>query len=80
MPTMSIVSSVRSREPARVKVNAICPAAIKTPMLAAGCEGAARGLRCAASGSPRWTYLPAEEVAHLARYQIAEAHDFLDWS
>lgn len=61
---------------ARVKVNAICPAAIKKPMLKAGFEGRPSALVAIHQAHPaEGTGLP-EKVAHWTRYLIAEAPDF----
>ena len=65
---------------ARVKVNAICPAAIKTPMLAAGFEGRADAFDALHQAHPGGRIGLPEEVAHLARYLIAEAPAFLNGS
>ena len=65
---------------ARVKVNAICPAAIKTPMLAAGFEGRPEDFDALHQAHPGGRIGLPEEVAHLARYLIAEAPDFLNGS
>jgi NAD(P)-dependent dehydrogenase (short-subunit alcohol dehydrogenase family) len=65
---------------ARVKVNAICPAAIKTPMLAAGFEGRQEAFDALHQAHPGGRIGLPEEVAHLARYLIAEAPGFLNGS
>ena len=64
----------------RVKVNAICPAAIKTPMLAAGFKGRPDAFDALHQAHPGGRIGLPEEVAHLARYLIAEAPDFLNGS
>jgi NAD(P)-dependent dehydrogenase (short-subunit alcohol dehydrogenase family) len=64
----------------RVKVNAICPAAIKTPMLAAGFEGRPEALDALHQAHPGGRIGLPEEVAHLARYLVAEAPAFLNGS
>jgi NAD(P)-dependent dehydrogenase (short-subunit alcohol dehydrogenase family) len=65
---------------ARIKVNAICPAAIKTPMLSAGFEGRQEAFDALHQAHPGGRIGLPEEVAHLARYLIAEAPDFLNGS
>ena len=65
---------------ARVKVNAICPAAIKTPMLAAGFEGRQDAFNALSAAHPGGRIGTPEEVAHLARYLVAEAPSFLNGS
>jgi NAD(P)-dependent dehydrogenase (short-subunit alcohol dehydrogenase family) len=65
---------------ARIKVNAICPAAIKTPMLSAGFEGRKKAFDALHQAHPGGRIGLPEEVAHLARYLIAEAPDFLNGS
>lgn len=65
---------------ARVKVNAICPAAIHTAMLAAGFEGKPEAFDALRQAHPAGRIGLPEEVAHLARYLIAEAPAFLNGS
>jgi NAD(P)-dependent dehydrogenase (short-subunit alcohol dehydrogenase family) len=65
---------------ARVKVNAICPAAIKTPMLEAGFAGRPEAFDALHHAHPGGRIGLPEEVAHLARYLVAEAPDFLSGS
>ncbi len=64
----------------RVRVNAICPAAIHTPMLAAGFAERPDALAALHDAHPTGRIGLPEEVAHLARYLIAEAPDFLNGS
>jgi hypothetical protein len=80
MPRKSRVSSVWSRESAQLKVNAICPAAIQTPMLAAGFQGRPDAFDALHQAHPGGRIGLPEEVAHLARYLIAEAPAFLNGS
>lgn len=65
---------------ARVKVNAICPAAIRTPMLSASFEKRPEAFDALRQAHPSGRIGLPEEVAHLARYLIAEAPDFLNGS
>jgi NAD(P)-dependent dehydrogenase (short-subunit alcohol dehydrogenase family) len=64
----------------RVRVNAICPAAIHTPMLAAGFAERPDALAALHDAHPTGRIGLPEEVAHLARYLVAEAPDFLNGS
>jgi NAD(P)-dependent dehydrogenase (short-subunit alcohol dehydrogenase family) len=64
----------------RVKVNAICPAAIKTHMLSSSFEGRPEAFDALHQAHPSGRIGLPEEVAHLARYLIAEAPDFLNGS
>jgi len=64
----------------RIKVNAICPAAIHTPMLAAGFEGQPAAFDALSAAHPGGRLGTPEEVAHLARYLVAEAPSFLNGS
>lgn len=64
----------------RVRVNAICPAAIHTPMLAAGFAERPDAFAALHDAHPTGRIGLPEEVAHLARYLIAEAPDFLNGS
>lgn len=64
----------------RVRVNAICPAAIHTPMLAAGFAERPDAFAALHGAHPTGRIGLPEEVAHLARYLIAEAPDFLNGS
>jgi NAD(P)-dependent dehydrogenase (short-subunit alcohol dehydrogenase family) len=64
----------------RVRVNAICPAAIHTPMLAAGFADRPDAFAALHGAHPTGRIGLPEEVAHLARYLIAEAPDFLNGS
>lgn len=64
----------------RVRVNAICPAAIHTPMLAAGFAQRPDAFAALHDAHPAGRIGLPEEVAHLARYLIAEAPDFLNGS
>jgi len=64
----------------RVRVNAICPAAIHTPMLAAGFAEKPDALAALHYAHPTGRIGLPEEVAHLARYLVAEAPDFLNGS
>lgn len=62
----------------RVRVNAICPAAISTPMLAAGFAERPDAFAALHGAHPSGRIGTPEEVAHLARYLIAEAPAFLN--
>ena len=64
----------------RVRVNAICPAAIHTPMLAAGFAERPEAFAALHDAHPTGRIGLPEEVAHLARYLIAEAPVFLNGS
>jgi len=64
----------------RVRVNAICPAAISTPMLAAGFAECPEAFAALHGAHPSGRIGTPEEVAHLARYLIAEAPAFLNGS
>jgi NAD(P)-dependent dehydrogenase (short-subunit alcohol dehydrogenase family) len=64
----------------RVRVNAICPAAIHTPMLAAGFAERPDAFAALHDAHPTGRIGTPEEVAHLARYLIAEAPAFLNGS
>jgi NAD(P)-dependent dehydrogenase (short-subunit alcohol dehydrogenase family) len=64
----------------RVRVNSICPAAIHTPMLSAGFAGRPDAFAALHDAHPGGRIGLPEEVAHLARYLIAEAPDFLNGS
>jgi NAD(P)-dependent dehydrogenase (short-subunit alcohol dehydrogenase family) len=64
----------------RVRVNAICPAAIHTPMLAAGFAERPDAFAALHGAHPTGRIGTPEEVAHLARYLIAEAPAFLNGS
>jgi len=64
----------------RVRVNAICPAAIHTPMLAAGFAERPDAFAALHGAHPSGRIGTPEEVAHLARYLIAEAPAFLNGS
>ena len=64
----------------RVRVNAICPAAIHTPMLAAGFAERPEAFAALHDAHPAGRIGLPEEVAHLARYLIAEAPAFLNGS
>ena len=64
----------------KVRVNAICPAAIGTTMLAAGFAGKPDALVSLQSAHPSGRIGMPEEVAQLARFLIAEAPPFLTGS
>lgn len=64
----------------KVRVNAICPAAIGTPMLAAGFAGKPDALASLQSAHPSGRIGMPEEVAQLARFLVSEAPPFLTGS
>jgi len=64
----------------RVRVNAICPAAIQTPMLAAGFADKPDVFAALHGAHPSGRIGLPEEVANLARYLVAEAPIFLNGS
>lgn len=64
----------------RVRVNAICPAAIATPMLRAGFEGKPEAFAALHRAHPSGRIGLPEEVARLARWLVAEAPSFLTGS
>jgi NAD(P)-dependent dehydrogenase (short-subunit alcohol dehydrogenase family) len=64
----------------RVRVNAICPAAIHTPMLEAGFAERPDAFAALHGAHPSGRIGNPEEVAHLARYLVAEAPAFLNGS
>lgn len=61
----------------RVRINAICPAAIDTPMLASGFEGKAGALADLAALHPAGHIGSPEEVARCALFLADPANDFL---
>lgn len=65
---------------AKVRVNAICPAAIHTPMLEAGFVGKPEAFQALHDAHPSGRIGSPEEVAQLARYLVAEAPGFLNGS
>lgn len=62
----------------RVRVNAICPAAISTPMLKSGVDGSSQGLAKLASFHPSGCIGLPEDVAELALYLAASNNKFLN--
>jgi NAD(P)-dependent dehydrogenase (short-subunit alcohol dehydrogenase family) len=64
----------------RVRVNAICPAAIHTPMLEAGFSGNPTGFAALHGAHPSGRIGSPEEVAQLTRYLISDAPPFLTGS
>ena len=64
----------------RVRVNAICPAAIHTPMLEAGFTGNPDGFAALHGAHPSGRIGSPEEVAQLARYLVSDAPPFLTGS
>lgn len=62
----------------RVKVNAISPAAIDTPMLRAGFDNATNSLRALAKQHPTQTIGYPDEVARLLLFIVDEAAPFLN--
>ena len=65
---------------ARVRVNAICPAAISTPMLEAGFDGNPEGFAALHMAHPSGRIGLPQEVAALAHFLVAEAPRFLTGS
>lgn len=61
----------------RVRVNAICPAAIQTSMLEAGFSGHPEAMESLHIAHPSGRIGTPEEVASLARYLVSEAPEFL---
>jgi NAD(P)-dependent dehydrogenase (short-subunit alcohol dehydrogenase family) len=61
----------------RVRVNAICPAAIKTPMLIAGFSGKPEGLEALGDIHPVGRIGAPKEVAALALYLASDAAGFM---
>jgi len=64
----------------RVRVNAICPAAISTPMLEAGFEGKTEEFAALESAHPFGRIGAPDEVAKVAHWLVVEAPDFLTGS
>jgi len=64
----------------KVRVNAICPAAIGTPMLAAGFAGKPTALASLQNAHPSGRIGMPEEVAQLARFLVSDAPPFLTGS
>lgn len=64
----------------RVRVNAICPAAIHTPMLEAGFAQRPEQFAALHHSHPSGRIGTPEEVANLARYLVADAPEFLTGS
>ena len=64
----------------KVRVNAICPAAIETPMLKEGFEGNESGFEALGAAHPTRRIGRPEEVAQLTRYLIEDAPVFLTGS
>jgi NAD(P)-dependent dehydrogenase (short-subunit alcohol dehydrogenase family) len=64
----------------RVRVNAICPAAIQTAMLEAGFSGRPQQFAALHQSHPAGRIGMPDEVANIARYLIADAPKFLTGS
>lgn len=64
----------------RVRVNAICPAAINTPMLEAGFAEKPEAFAALHGAHPTGRIGMPEEVAQLARYLVSDAPPFLTGS
>ena len=62
----------------RVRINAICPAAISTPMLEAGFEGNPQGLEQLAGYHPSGCVGSPEDVAEAALYLAKADGTFLN--
>lgn len=63
---------------ADVRCNAICPAAVATPMLVAGFKGRAQALAALESFHPVGRLGRCDEVAHAALYACSDAAGFLN--
>lgn len=64
----------------RIRVNAICPAAISTPMLEAGFEGNPDAFSALKSAHPSGRIGAPDEVAKLAHWLVVDAPEFLTGS
>ena len=65
---------------ARIRVNAICPAAISTPMLKAGFEGRPDAFSELENAHPSGRIGAPEEVAKVAHWLVVDAPNFLTGS
>ena len=64
----------------RIRVNAICPAAIQTSMLEAGFSGRPQQFAALHQSHPAGRIGMPDEVANIARYLVADAPEFLTGS